>query len=825
RLGRGAAESAHSLPSFGKTISDVVAAWKATFSRQPRQTPMPPRQPPGRRAVIMIFFIALSARLVMFGLINARGEEFFYRSSDGNEYLQVARNLLEGHGFSLQAVEPYLPYSYFAPGYPYLLAAAIALGVGLIPVILLQDVAGALTAVLVTSFGWRIVGRRAAILAGILLAVEPSTVFWNNQLVTESFSTILLIGAFFAVTGALRLPRLYRFAAAGTLLGLSTLVRHASQYLIPVFALASFWASGRRRFAGALLVLFFGIVFLIPWVIHNRARLGVATYSTAGGTLGLGKTLQYYATRKYGKSLPELFPEFYPETYLSNPEANQHVELYANRYPLLAWRVFRSDPLGLAGIYLRSFVPFFLGDGYAQIMTVAGGRGVQVIWDHRQPSLLASFIDRPDILPFMTGKITWAMLTGAALIGAAVGLARADSRPAISLAILVIGYYAVAAGVGGYSRFRFPVTPLILLLASSGIVTLASSLRRRRGFRRLLVVTQTVDLDHPVLGFFHKWIEELAARLPAVDVVALSAGRQSLPSNVRVFVPRRGPKVIRNASFLWQLARRIPASNGVFFHMCPEYAIAASPFFMMFGKRTLLWYTHRSVTRRLRISARLVDKVFTAALESCKTSSPRIEVTGHGIPVPPEMSRTPSPDFRILVVGRLTAIKEIGTVIEAVSLLRKRGLPAIVTIIGGPVYPADEAYAAHLRSRVDVLGIGPYTRFVGPMKHEDTLAAYRSADVLVNASPNGPDKVVYEAAAAGISVVAAHRAFRPLFGSHVDDLSFSVGDAAALADRLARLAAQSPDERAKIGAELRTAIIKDHSLSKLTDRITRFFTE
>src|SRR3989338_1365658 len=83
RLGRGAAESAHSLPSFGKTISDVVAAWKATFSRQPRQTPMPPRQPPGRRAVIMIFFIALSARLVMFGLINARGEEFFYRSSDG----------------------------------------------------------------------------------------------------------------------------------------------------------------------------------------------------------------------------------------------------------------------------------------------------------------------------------------------------------------------------------------------------------------------------------------------------------------------------------------------------------------------------------------------------------------------------------------------------------------------------------------------------------------------------------------------------------------------------------------------------------------------
>ena len=40
---------------------------------------------------------------------------------------------------------------------------------------------------------------------------------------------------------------------------------------------------------------------------------------------------------------------------------------------------------------------------------------------------------------------------------------------------------------------------------------------------RLLVVTQRVDLNSDVLGFFHAWLVELAARFDTVVTVTLSA--------------------------------------------------------------------------------------------------------------------------------------------------------------------------------------------------------------------------------------------------------------------------------------------------------------
>lgn len=41
---------------------------------------------------------------------------------------------------------------------------------------------------------------------------------------------------------------------------------------------------------------------------------------------------------------------------------------------------------------------------------------------------------------------------------------------------------------------------------------------------RLLILTQAVDLDDPVLGFFHRWIVEFAKRFDTIEVICLKAG-------------------------------------------------------------------------------------------------------------------------------------------------------------------------------------------------------------------------------------------------------------------------------------------------------------
>jgi len=51
---------------------------------------------------------------------------------------------------------------------------------------------------------------------------------------------------------------------------------------------------------------------------------------------------------------------------------------------------------------------------------------------------------------------------------------------------------------------------------------------------KLLVVTQVVDTEDPVLGFFVRWVEELAKHVESVEVICLREGKHMLPVNVHV---------------------------------------------------------------------------------------------------------------------------------------------------------------------------------------------------------------------------------------------------------------------------------------------------
>src|SRR3989344_7009072 len=51
---------------------------------------------------------------------------------------------------------------------------------------------------------------------------------------------------------------------------------------------------------------------------------------------------------------------------------------------------------------------------------------------------------------------------------------------------------------------------------------------------QLLIITQTVDKNDPILGFFHRWIEEFAKNFEKVTVICLEMCEHHLPKNVKV---------------------------------------------------------------------------------------------------------------------------------------------------------------------------------------------------------------------------------------------------------------------------------------------------
>ena len=109
----------------------------------------------------------------------------------------------------------------------------------------------------------------------------------------------------------------------------------------------------------------------------------------------------------------------------------------------------------------------------------------------------------------------------------------------------------------------------------------------------------------------------------------------------------------------------------------------------------------------------------------------------------------------ILTVARLTAKKGIPTVLEAVRILKQRGVAVRHTLIGDG---EDRHKILALIERLDLTGT---TRWLGTLPHEQVLQHYRQATVFVlgcEVAPNGDrdgiPNVLLESMAMGVPVVA-----------------------------------------------------------------------
>ena len=86
-----------------------------------------------------------------------------------------------------------------------------------------------------------------------------------------------------------------------------------------------------------------------------------------------------------------------------------------------------------------------------------------------------------------------------------------------------------------------------------------------------------------------------------------------------------------------------------------------------------------------------------------------------------------------------------------------------------------------------------------------------------NMRAGAPDKVVYEAAAACLPVLASNPVFDELFGEF--PLLFERDDPESLAERLRWVASRSTEERAEIGLALRERVTLRHSVETWADGV------
>jgi 4-amino-4-deoxy-L-arabinose transferase-like glycosyltransferase len=205
---------------------------------------------------------------------------------DEELHWQLASNLV--HDGTLVSADA--RYAARMPGYPLLLAlCAWANGTGILIARLLQALLGAATAWVAYGFVKRVLDRRAALIAGILVCLDPYAIFFTNLLLTEVLFSLLAVAltacAWRLIVDPAKAPRAaaYGVAVCGAVMLMTR--PSAAGWLLVVWVVLWLFGSQRGR-ATRRLALYMAVtaVCLLPWGLRNRAVIGASAWlSTNGG--------------------------------------------------------------------------------------------------------------------------------------------------------------------------------------------------------------------------------------------------------------------------------------------------------------------------------------------------------------------------------------------------------------------------------------------------------------------------------------------------------------------------------------------------------------
>ncbi len=324
---------------------------------------------------------------------------------------------------------------------------------------------------------------------------------------------------------------------------------------------------------------------------------------------------------------------------------------------------------------------------------------------------------------------------------------------------------------------------------------------------KLLICTQAVDENEPVLGFFVRWIEEFAKRCESVTVICLRAGEYSLPKNVRVHVLPTGGRLDRTFALVRLSYRFRGEYDTVFVHMNQEYVLAAGWLWKLLGKRVYLWRNHYAGSLLTDMAAAFCTKVFCTSRYSYTAKYKKTVFMPVGIDTErfSEDVRVERVPHSILWLARIAPSKRLEMLLDALEQLAGQGVDFSARIVGSPL-PEHQVYYDALKARVQKNNLTSHVTFVPGVPNTETPDLYRAHQIFVNTSPSGMlDKTIFEAAACGCAVIASSEDWSDIVGAPMLDSSSGIRAQIALA--LSHQVSLAP------------TVAHAHSLPKLVQRL------
>lgn len=334
---------------------------------------------------------------------------------------------------------------------------------------------------------------------------------------------------------------------------------------------------------------------------------------------------------------------------------------------------------------------------------------------------------------------------------------------------------------------------------------------------KLLLITQTIDRNDLYLGFFHRWVEELAKHTEKITVVCLTEGEHALPANVQVLSlgKEQGTSRLGRAVRLFRYSRSAQY-DAVLVHMNQEYPLLAGWYWALRGKRIYMWRNHYAGNLLTDIAAAFCTKVFCTSKYSYTAKYKKTVLMPVGVDTILYRSVAAPLPRSILFYARIAPSKRADLLVEALGVLKAKGVTYSADIYGSPL-PVDKLYLVELKDRVAALGIGGQVKFFPGAPHAEGPNIFSTHEIFVDPSRSGMfNKMLFEAAACGALPLAVSEDWAALAGK---DLQFAP-TVTALADALERMLAGG-EESKKVQRERLRVVVQGNSLEVLAKRLVR----
>jgi glycosyltransferase involved in cell wall biosynthesis len=278
---------------------------------------------------------------------------------------------------------------------------------------------------------------------------------------------------------------------------------------------------------------------------------------------------------------------------------------------------------------------------------------------------------------------------------------------------------------------------------------------------KLLVITQKVNKNDPILGFFHRWIVEFSKSFESVLVICLEMGEFDLPDNVKVLSLGKEERVskikymFRFYKYIWQFRKEY---DTVFVHMNQEYILLGGVIWKVLGKKISMWRNHHAGNFLTDIACYLCDKIFCTSKFSYTARFKKTQFMPVGIDtdffkVNLNVLRQPN---SVLFLGRISPVKKPHIFIKALGILKKRNINFYASIYGDPL-PKDEDYFNSLKTLALELNLNKEIKFERGVPNDKTVDVYNTHKAYVNLSSSGMyDKTIFEAMACGCTIFASN---------------------------------------------------------------------